>query len=165
MFKKKKAEPKELTPEAALEKARRFCHYQERASSEVIQRLKEWNVTGEAADTILTTLREENWLDDARFAKAFVRGKFKIKNWGTNKILAGLRTKSIPEDLIKEALAELPQEEMQDTLVRLLEKKNAQLKEPNVQKRKSKLGAFAMQKGYRGDAVWKTIDALVKKTS
>ena len=163
MFNKKKAEPKELAPEAALEKARRFCNYQERCTSEVIQRLKEWNVTGTDADKILEALRDETLLDDARFAKAFVRGKFRIKNWGAGKIQAGLRTKAIPDDLIKEAMSELPQEDQDDKLLALLEKKNNQLKEPNLQKRKTKLAAFAMQKGYRGDILWKTIDVLVGK--
>jgi regulatory protein len=163
MFNKEKAEPKELTPEAALEKARRFCNYQERCTSEVIQRLKEWNVTGEPAQKILHELREETLLDDERFAKAFARGKFRIKNWGVGKIQAGLRTKNISDDLIKLALAELPQTDQDDKLLMLLEKKNALLRETNVQKRKTKLGAYAMSKGYRGDVVWKTIDALVKK--
>jgi len=161
MFTKKKAEPKELTPEAALEKARRFCNYQERCSSEVVQRLKEWNVTGEPAQKILNDLRDENLLDDERFARAFVRGKFRIKSWGVGKIQSQLRTKKIPDDIIKLALTELPQDDQDDKLQTLLEKKNDQLKEPNLQKRKTKLASFAMQKGYRGDVLWKTIDKLV----
>ena len=152
-----------MTPEAALEKARRFCNYQERCTSEVIQRLKEWNVTGEPAQKILNDLREETLLDDERFAKAFARGKFRIKNWGTGKIQAGLRAKNLPDGLIKIALAELPQEDQNNTMLALLEKKNALLKETNPQKRKTKLASYAMQKGYRGDALWKTIDALVGK--
>ena len=164
MFKKKTAEPKELTPEAALEKARRFCNYQERATSEVLQRLKEWNVTGEPAQKIINYLRDENLLDDERFARAFVRGKFRIKSWGAGKIQSQLRTKKIPDDIIKLVLAELPQDDQDEKLQTLLEKKNEQLKEPNPQKRKTKLASYAMQKGYRGDVLWKTIERIVANT-
>ena len=160
---KKKVEPKELTPEAALEKARRFCNYQERCTSEVIQRLKEWNVTGEPAQKILLELREETLLNDERFAKAFARGKFRIKGWGAGKIQAGLRAKNIPDQLIKNALVELPQEEQDNTLQTLLEKKNKLLRESNPQQRKLKLMNYALQKGYRGDVVRKLIDGLVEK--
>ena len=58
-------------------------------------------------------------------------------------------------------VAELPQEDQDSKLLTLLEKKNEQLKEPNLQKRKTKLASFAMQKGYRGDVLWKTIEKLV----
>jgi regulatory protein len=159
---KKKREPKELTPEEALEKARRFCNYQERCTSEVVQRLKEWNVTGDSAKKILDDLREETLLDDERFAKAFARGKFRIKNWGAGKIQAGLRAKGLSDDFVKAALAELPQQDQDNTLQMLLEKKNNLLKETNLQQRKTKLASYAMQKGYRGDKLWTTIDSILE---
>jgi regulatory protein len=161
---KKKREPKELTIEAALEKARRFCNYQERCTSEVNQRLKDWNVTGTDAEKIINDLVENDLVNEERFAKAFARGKFRVKGWGTQKIQSGLRAKKISNEHIQAALSELPQTDQDNTLQQLLEKKNKLLKETNPLKRKVKLGNYAMQKGYRGEKVWKAIAALVAES-
>lgn len=153
---------KEFSKEELLQKAMRFCDYQERCTFDVLQRLRQWEASLADQQYVLSKLRDENLLDDERFANAFVRGKFRLKNWGAAKIRAALRQKQIAESIITEAIKNLPQEQVHKTLKLLLEKKNSQLKEPNPSKRKSKMAMFAMQKGYSGELVWKTIDEVLK---
>ena len=73
---------KSYTVDEALSKLQKYCSYQDRCHKEVEQKLKELRMIPEAADQIIMTLIDGNYLNEERFALAFVRGKFKIKKWG-----------------------------------------------------------------------------------
>ena len=65
----------------------KYCIYQERSHKEVIDKLKKINIIPEAIDQIVSSLIQENFLNESRFAKSFSRGKFRIKNWGKKRII------------------------------------------------------------------------------
>ncbi|MEM9022951.1 MAG: hypothetical protein AAGB22_04370, partial [Bacteroidota bacterium] len=62
-------------PVEILHKLQSYCAYQERCRKEVFDRLREWRITGERAEEIVDQLEAENFVDEARFAQAFVQGK------------------------------------------------------------------------------------------
>ena len=82
----------------------RFCAYQERCVQEVKQKMFEIGVLPDAQKMLLQHLMKEGFLDEERYATAYVRGKFKINQWGKHKIKAGLIQKGVPADLIRMAL-------------------------------------------------------------
>ena len=59
-----------------------YCSYQDRCHKEVIEKLKTFKIIPEGVNQIISNLINENFLNETRFSKNFVRGKFKIKNWG-----------------------------------------------------------------------------------
>ena len=63
----------------------RYCAYQERCHQEVLIKLQGMKVYGNQADTVISYLIEQNYLNETRFAEYFVRGKFRIKKWGKNR--------------------------------------------------------------------------------
>lgn len=65
-----------------LERAKKYCAYQERCHSEVRSRLLEWKIYGDDLEEIIVALIEENFLNEERFAKAYVSGKFNMNHWG-----------------------------------------------------------------------------------
>ena len=77
---------KSYTVDEALSKLQKYCSYQDRCHKEVEQKLKELRMIPEAADQIIMTLIDGNYLNEERFALAFVRGKFKIKKWGRHRL-------------------------------------------------------------------------------
>ena len=149
-------EPKKIkisNPEVALTKAEHFCAYQERSQQEVRDKLYEWGLWPDAVEQTISRLIEGNFLNEDRFAKAYVKGKFNQKAWGKIKIKQGLKLKRVPDVLIKKALLTIDLDIYTAALTRLLEKKAASVTEKNEFKRRYKLQQYAMSRGYEADLI------------
>lgn len=138
----------------ALQKAANWCAYQERSQQEVRDKLYEWQMKSLEVEEIISTLIAENFLNEERFAFAYVSGKFKIKKWGKIKIKQGLKLKRVPETIIKKALNSIDGDEYIATLRNLLEKKQQTEKEKNAIKRQFKLVNYLHSKGYEKDLIF-----------
>ncbi|MCA6074412.1 regulatory protein RecX [Fulvivirga sedimenti] len=143
---------KELTDQEILEKAASFCAYQERSERDLKNRLYKWDVTGEKAEAIIAQLKEENFLDNKRFALAYVRGRFKLKKWGRIKIRYGLIQHGIDAEIIHEALQQLDDDQYIETLSSLLEARMKRIQNPGY-KEKSSAFHYLSSKGYEGDLI------------
>src|SRR5690606_35951637 len=115
-----------------------------------------------ACEEIIIKLMQEDFLNEERFARSFVRGKFRIKKWGRNKIKQELKLREISQPLIKIAFTEINDAEYLKTLEELAIKKLALLKEPNSFKKKKKLSDHLMQKGYEPAMVFECVNELLK---
>ncbi|WP_111708956.1 regulatory protein RecX [Lutibacter citreus] len=136
-----------------------FCAYQERCHKEVEQKLRDINMIPEARDHIVLHLLQHNFLNEERYAKSFVRGKFNIKKWGKIKIINQLKFKEISSYNIKSGISEINEEDYLAALESIAEKKIKLIKEPNKFKKNSKLASFLISKGYESYLVFD----LVKK--
>lgn len=152
-----------LTKEQALQKLRQYCAYQERSHSEAQQKLWDLGVRRAEHDEILSTLIEEDYLNEERFAKAFAGGKFRMKGWGRKKIYYALKEKRVSEYSIKKAMKEIDDEEYQRVLHELTEKKYASLQGEQYLVRRKKTMDYLLQKGYEPDLVTKAVNELGEK--
>ncbi len=143
----------------ALQKAASWCAYQERSQQEVRDKLYEWQMKSAEVEEIISSLIAENFLNEERFAFAYVSGKFKIKKWGKIKIKQGLKLKRVPDPIIKKALNSIPDDDYLETIEQLLEKKQRTEKENHPMKRQFKLATYLHSKGYEKDLVM----SLLKK--
>ncbi len=156
---KKKAFAKPITPSIALQKLQSFCGYQERSLSEVTQKLKDLGIYGEALETVIAKLMEDNFLNEERFALAYARGKFRIKSWGKIRIRLELQMRKVPDNLIKKALKEVDDEGTYfDTLKRLLTYK---LRESDGDRVKA--ANYALRRGFESEFVFAQLNQLVKE--
>lgn len=92
--------------DSLYKKLMRYCAYQERAESEVRTKLRTLGAAPDMGERVLKQLREENFVNEERFARAYVRGKFRMNGWGRIKIRNGLRAKGVDENLISRAVSE-----------------------------------------------------------
>ena len=144
---------KHLTKEQALQKLRQYCAYQERSHFEVQQKLWDLGVYKSFHDEIISTLIEEDYLNEERFAKQYAGGKFRMKNWGKRKIYYGLKEKQVSEYNIKIALKEINEEDYINTLYTLADKKYKELKGEQYLVRKKKTMDYLIQKGYENNLI------------
>jgi regulatory protein len=145
---------KYLTKEQALQKLKHFCGYQERCHSEVKEKLFRLGVSKNEHDEIISTLIEENYLNEERFAIAFTGGKFRVKQWGQVKIKYELKQKQVSEYNIKRALNEIDETAYYNTLQKLYKEKWNSLKgEKNLFIKATKTRDYLLQKGYESDLV------------
>ena len=87
-----------------LSKAEAYCARAERCAADVRRKLYEWGTPADFFDFIEQKLYENDFLNDARFCRAYVHDKVEYQKWGRLKILAGLRAMQLPESEIDEAL-------------------------------------------------------------
>ncbi|HJN05781.1 MAG TPA: regulatory protein RecX [Bacteroidales bacterium] len=138
-----------------LNKARKFCAYQERSIFDLKSKLLSWNVSEKIIAEIILLLKKEDFINEERFTFAFATGKLRNNKWGKNKIGYALRQKQIPELTIQIALNSLDEDEYIKTLKAILSSKN--IDDDNDFRRNSKLVKYAQQKGFQPDLVWKVI--------
>ena len=142
--------------ESLLEKAKGFCAYRERSIAEVRRKMKGWGAPYSLEQRVVKALEEENFLNDARFAQSFVRGKFRTNKWGKKKIRAALHASGIGDTLIREAFLEIDSEQYAEVAKNLAEKKMKVLsKEPDSYSRKAKLFQYLAQKGFETELISK----------
>jgi regulatory protein len=152
---------KSYTVDEAIKLLENYCAYQERCHKEVEQKLYDLNMIPAAKEKILLHLMQHNFLNEERYAKSFVRGKFSIKKWGKIKITNELKFKNISTFNIQSALKEINSEDYQKTLLALAEKKLPLIKESNLYKKRNKLSQFLISKGYESHLVFEIVKTLV----
>lgn len=156
-------EKKYFSIEEIKRKIERYCVYQDRCHKEVEVKLNEFTLIEEAKNQIILHLLEHNFLNEERFSKSFARGKFKIKNWGKQRIVRELKLRDISAYNIKTALKEIDEDEYLQVVLKITKKRNELIKEPDIFKRKKKLIDFLIRKGYEYDLIFDTINKVIKK--
>ena len=141
----------------ARQKIRAYCVYRERSHKEVADKLHEYGLIEEVAGELISELIQENYLNEERFARSFVRGKFQQKKWGRQKIRQALYHHNLSDYILKQAFAEISEEDYQATLEGLFNKKEASLKDRNIYVRRRKLADYLIRKGYESELVWDLI--------
>ncbi|MDT0646888.1 regulatory protein RecX [Zunongwangia sp. F260] len=152
---------KSYTVKEATVKLMQFCAYRDRSHKEVEEKLKEMNMIPAAQEQIIIKLMQENFLNEERFARSFVRGKFRIKKWGRIKIKQELKLKDISSPIIKIALTEIDKDDYLSTLHEVAEKKSKLIKESNPFKKKKKLADHLLRRGYEASLVYEITDNYI----
>ena len=145
---------KNFTPQQALQKIKHYCAYQERCHSEVKNKLYSFSLHKNEVEQIISTLIEDNFLNEERFAIQFAGGHFRAKNWGRVKIKYELKQKQVSDYCIKKALQKIDEDEYLKTLDKLAAAKINLLKsEKNIFIKKRKLQDYLQQKGFEVELI------------
>lgn len=144
---------KNLSKEEALQKLKHYCAYQERCHSEVKEKCFELGVWQKDHDELISRLIEENYLNEERFAIAFAGGKWRVKRWGRNRIRYELKQKQVSEYCIKKAMKQIPDDEYEEILQKLIREKYESLKDEQWIIRKKKTVDHFIRKGFEPDLV------------
>ncbi len=147
-----------LTEEAALSRIRKYCAFQERCQQEVRNKLYEWGIYSTQVESMIAQLITEGFINEERFAKLFVGGKFRIKKWGKQKIKIELKKRKISSYCIDSAMDEIDDHEYYETLQNLIQKKKKELKASDSYILKNKLAHFAVSKGFESETVWELLN-------
>jgi len=149
-----------ITHIEALEKMRSYCAYQERSHQEVANKLFKFGLNQDEKDYVILCLMQGDYLNEQRYAEAFVSGKYRIKKWGRKKIILALKQKDVSEANIKLGLKEIDDNLYYQNLLDLTQKKWSLLKESNKFKKEQKLKAYLFGKGYESQHIQNAIDDL-----
>lgn len=151
---------KSLTAAEAKVKIASYCAYQERCQKEVRDKLYKYGLSSYEVENLVTFMVLEGFLNEERFARAFTRGKFRLKRWGRIKIKNELKLRQLNDTCIKLGLQEIEEQEYWDTLLFLAEKKWLKIPEKDPYTRKMKLVQFLTYKGFETDLIYSAIEKI-----
>ncbi|NJK98551.1 MAG: RecX family transcriptional regulator [Bacteroidales bacterium] len=112
-----------MTEKEALNITYKLCSKKEYSSGEIAAKLREWEFPDEKVQEIIQVLIREKFIDDHRYARAFVNDKLKFSRWGKIKIAYMLRQKGVVDDIVREALGEIEDSLYSEILLTELQKK------------------------------------------
>ena len=151
-------EKKSYTFEEIKQKLVNYCVYQDRCHSEVEQKMRDFLLIPEAKDEIFLYLIKENYLNEERFTRSYIRGKFYIKHWGRNKIRINLKQKGITEKLIAKSMDEIDEQDYLESVNKIYQDYYSKQKGLRDYQKKSKTIKHLMSKGYEYEIIMEVSD-------
>ena len=135
-----------------------LCAQTEHCQYEMLEKMRKWELPEECQIRIMERLVKEHYVDDERFARAFVKDKIRYNKWGRRKVEQALWLKRIHEDIRKCVLDEVDDEEYLNVLRPLLKQKRKTTKAQNDYELNQKLIRFALGRGFTFDIIRQCID-------
>ena len=149
-----------FTVKEAQKKLEHYCTYQERCHQEVVNKLQELGMIPLAIDTVVSKLIRDNYLNEARFAQSFARGKFRIKKWGKIRIKRELKARQVSDYNIKRGLKEIPENDYNNTFWFLFEKRKKAVDGNNPLTQKKKIISYMVYRGWEAQKIYEAIQDL-----
>lgn len=151
---------KDLTTKQIESKLQYYCSYQDRCHKEVIEKLKTFNIRSNESNEIISNLIKDNYLNESRFSENFVRGKFKIKNWGKVRIVRELKQRNISRYNINLGLKEIDSQEYQNKFDEIFENKLSSLDNLNKIIKKKKIISYLLYRGWESNLIYSKINEI-----
>jgi regulatory protein len=136
------------TEEELLNKAATLCSSSEHCISEIAVKLQRYKLPVNAIQHITSRLLKEGFIDERRYAKAFVRDKYRFDKWGRVKIAQALRMKQIKDEDIASGLDEIDETTYREILKNLLDAKQKSIRAESDYERRGKLIRYAAGRGF-----------------
>lgn len=152
--------------EKDLSRAAAYCSRAEHCTSELLSKMRDWQIPAEDHNAIIRYLVRERYIDHARYATAFVRDRFRFNGWGRIKIRQGLDAKAIEQEIIEQAMQEIDPRQYQAALQELLTRRLRELRttEPltaaEKRNQRTRLIRHAASRGFEPDEIFKALDSI-----
>lgn len=148
-----------ITEQDALKRMAAYCSASEHCRSEVEEKLQRLELKEDAIERILQRLEEEQFIDEARYCRAFVNDKLHFSGWGKRKMAQALQQKHISRTVYQPAIDAIDEKAYEAALRKALEQKERSMKpEITGYQRKVKLLHFGESRGYSYEELRKFVD-------
>lgn len=150
---------KSMTPEAALVKMEILCSRSEHCTSDIIERLKNYDFNEKQINDIVQHLCDNHYIDDNRYCHCYANDKLRYNSWGRMKISQSLHLKGLDHEAIRNALMDIDEKEYLHILHKILKQKEKSISYQSDYERKGKLIRYASGKGFEINLITKALDA------
>ena len=138
------------------------CARSELCADDICRRLSRYQLPAGAVGRIVDKLKQERYIDESRYAHAFVRDKFRYNHWGERRIGQELRRRHIDEAIIADALTEISTEDCNETLEALLKKKLQSTSGRNDYEVFMKLLRYSVSRGFRPEDTHRCLQRIIR---
>lgn len=152
----------EKTKNKAYEKMAALCSRSEQCSSDIRKKIITYEIVDEIVEEIIQKLKRENFLDDERYARAYVKDKFKFNKWGRTKIRHYLRAKGISDRDIEKGLEEIDDGKYKTLLVKTMKEKARAVKsKKNKFEKMGQIIRFAQNRGFEPELIHRYMNEVL----
>ena len=151
---------KEMTGQQAYQKLADLCARSEHCQYEMTEKMRQWGVSDKEQAQVMDRLVKERYVDDERFARAFIYDKIRYNKWGRRKVEQVLWMKHVDEHISRPLLDEVDDEEYLHILRPLLEQKRRSTKAASDYELTMKLTRFALSRGFTMEIINQCLDAI-----
>ena len=144
---------KEMNEQEAYLQLAALCAQAEHCEQEMRDKMKRWELNEMVQNRVINRLTEERYIDNERYARAFVKDKIRYNKWGRRKVQQALWMKRIDTDIQQRVLDEIDEKEYLDVLRPLLKQKRKSIKAGNDYELNQKLVRFALSRGFTFDII------------
>lgn len=131
-----------------------LCSKSEKCTSEILEKLRLLGLSSDESEPVIKKLVAEKFLDDERYARAYIRDKFRMNHWGKQKIAYMLHSKKISPEIQELAFEEIENEDYSDELRKLLTDKVRTIKAKDQYDKRNKLMRFALGRGFESGKIY-----------
>lgn len=154
---------KRVDKQKLLFRAQNLCSRQEKCEFDVSKKLLGWGASHKEAEEIILRLKDDNFINQKRFAKIFASEKARFNKWGPKKIEFALRAKKVSDDDIKSALLEVQDFFSSETISKIIKAKIKSVKFSSPYELKNKLIRFGMSKGFEYSNVLAEVEKILRE--
>ena len=147
-----------MTETEGKTRAEAYCSAAEHCRSEVRAMLERHGAEKPDIESIINNLVKEGFIDEFRYARAFVHDKVRFAKWGKVKIAQALWQKRIPQDITDAALESIDYDEYLAALKDVVKAKFRTVKGATEYERKMKTMRSVCSRGYEPALVRKLLD-------
>lgn len=144
---------KEMTEQEAYLQLAALCAQAEHCQQEMRDKMKRWGIDETVQNRIIARLVKERYIDEERYARAFVKDKIRYNKWGRRKVQQALWMKRIDDETQQRILDEIDDKEYLDVLRPLFKQKRKSVKADSDYEQNQKLVRFALGRGYTFDLI------------
>ena len=149
---------KDMTEQDAYLQLAALCAQAEHCQQEMRDKMRRWELDEIVQNRIIDRLIKERYVDDERYARAFVKDKIRYNKWGRRKVQQALWQKRIDADIQQRVLDEIDEKEYLDVLRPLLKQKRKSIRAANDYELNQKLARFALSRGFTFDLIRQCLD-------
>lgn len=149
---------KEKTEQEAYLQLAAVCAQAEHCEQEMRDKMKRWGMDVEAQNRVIEQLAQERYIDNERYARAFVKDKVRYNKWGRRKVQQALWMKRIDDEIQQRVLDEIDDAEYLKVLMPLLKQKRKSIKAANDYELNQKLVRFALSRGFDYGVIRQCLD-------
>jgi len=149
---------KDMTEQEAYLQLAALCAQAEHCEQEMRDKMRRWELDETVQNRIVDRLIKERYVDDERYARAFVKDKIRYNKWGRRKVEQALWQKRIDKETQEKVLDEIDEKEYLEVLRPLLKQKRRSIRAENDYELNRKLIRFALSRGFGFDIIRQCLD-------
>lgn len=155
-------ENQEQQAQQAFSKMAQLCSRSEQCSADIRKKILAYEIVDEIVDEIIDKLIEERYIDDERYAKAYVNDKFKLNRWGRMKMRYYLRQKGLSDATIEKGLEKIDEEKYIKVLIKTMNDKAKTIKKKDKFIKMAQIIRYTQGRGFEPELIHRHMDEVLK---
>nr|WP_321354579.1 regulatory protein RecX [uncultured Draconibacterium sp.] len=154
-------ENQEQQAQQAFSKMAQLCSRSEQCSADIRKKILTYEIVDEIVDEIIEKLIAEKYIDDERYAKAYVNDKFKFNKWGRIKMRHYLRQKGLSDATIEKGLEKIDEEKYIKVLVKTMKDKAKTIKKKDKFTKMGQIIRYTQGRGFEPELIHRYMNEVL----